>query len=79
VDRFDARARRRNWGEALAFAYFLAIVPNSLEAFGAAPDGWVWHGVRIALSLTFVIALFGWLLALVCERRTPPSKTATSQ
>jgi hypothetical protein len=43
-------------GDVVLYAWGLAIVPNTLEAF-ANPDGLWWEILRIGLSTVFVLVL----------------------
>ena len=55
-----ARADRKKAGERLVVAWGVAIVPNTLAAFGVQIDGG-WAIVRFGLSAVFVLALLLWI------------------
>jgi uncharacterized membrane protein len=61
------RHDRQVAGERLFMAWGVAIVPNTLDAFGVELNG-DWRFVRIALSVVFMIALVAWIVALWRER-----------
>jgi hypothetical protein len=64
VSRLDSGS----WGPILMTSFALAALCNLVEAV-ADPDGWAWQTLRVALSVVFLIALVGWLVALIRARR----------
>ena len=56
----------------LVWAFLLAILPNTVEAF-ADPDGWLWSAVRYLLSALFILAL-GYVVAVWIARRNHARK-----
>jgi hypothetical protein len=56
-------------GDLLWIAFGLAVVPNTLDAFGAAPEGDWWTAVRAVLSTVFTIVLIAYLAARLRGRR----------
>lgn len=52
----------------LLLAWGLAIVPNTIEAFGG-PDGDWWQVFRIGLSTLFVLALVAFAASWLADRR----------
>jgi hypothetical protein len=69
MGRERARERRREAGGWLLVAWGVAIVPNALEAFGVAPDGWAWTSLRVVLSAVFLVALVVFVATVVQELR----------
>jgi hypothetical protein len=66
----DVRARRKAAGGRLLVAWGVAIVPNTLEAFGVRPpDAWWWYLIWGAASAFWLVALLAWLVALWRERQ----------
>ena len=61
--------RTERLGDLLWIAFGLAVVPNTLDSFGVAPEGDWWIVVRAVLSTLFVIVLVAYLAALLGERR----------
>jgi hypothetical protein len=56
------------WGPIASASFALAALCNLVEAV-ADPEGWAWQALRVSLSVVFLAALVGWLVALVRERR----------
>ena len=69
MDRERARHRRREAGSLLLTVWGIAIVPNALESFGVAPDGWAWTALRVVLSVAWAIALIAFSVTVVQELR----------
>jgi hypothetical protein len=69
MSRERARERRREAGSWLLVAWGVAIVPNVIEAFGAAPDGWAWTSLLVLLGAVFVVALVVFAARVVQELR----------
>ena len=57
------RHDRKVAGERLLIAWAVAIVPNTVDAFGVDLNGG-WLIVRIVLSVVFTIALVAWIVAM---------------
>jgi hypothetical protein len=52
----------------LLLAWALAIVPNTIEAFGG-PEGEWWQALRLGLSALFVMALVAFTASWLTDRR----------
>ena len=52
----------------LLLAWALAIVPNTIEAFGGPGGDW-WRAVRLGLSALFVLALVAFAASRLADRR----------
>ena len=52
----------------LLLAWALAIVPNTIEAFGG-PEGDWWKGLRLGLSAVFVLVLVAFAASWLADRR----------
>jgi hypothetical protein len=65
----ETHANRKRAGERLLAAWGVAIVPNTLEAFGVElPDEWWWYVIRYGLSAIWCLALVSWLAWVWRER-----------
>ena len=67
------RHDRKVAGERLLTAWAVAIVPNTVDAFGVDLNGG-WLIVRIVLSVVFTIALVAWIVAMWREKHGPPQR-----
>jgi hypothetical protein len=61
--------RPERLGNLLWIAFGLAVVPNTLNSFGVAPEGDWWTVIRAALSTFFVVVLVAYVAARLGERR----------
>jgi hypothetical protein len=52
----------------LLLAWALAIVPNTIEAFGG-PEGDWWRALRLGLSALFVLAFVAFVASRLTDRR----------
>ena len=64
----EVRARRKAAGERLLVAWGVAIVPNTIAAFGVDLTGAWWYVVRFGLGAVWLAALVVWLAWLWRER-----------
>lgn len=64
-----SKGRTERLGDLLWLAFGLAVIPNTLAAFGVAPDGDWWGVVRFVLSTVFVIALLAFAASWLSDRR----------
>jgi len=62
------RHDRKVAGERLLIAWGVAIIPNTLDAYGVDLDGG-WLILRIVLSVAFTVALVAWIVAMWRERK----------
>jgi hypothetical protein len=69
--------RRKAAGERLLYAWALAILPNTLDAFGVDfADVWWWYAVRVGLSAIWLAALIVWAVWLWRDRRAARARDA---
>lgn len=61
--------RNERLADLVWIAFALAVVPNTLESFGAPPDNDWWTVVRVVLSTLFAIALVAYLAGRCGARR----------
>jgi hypothetical protein len=69
MGRERARERRKDAGGRLLLAWGVAILPNALEAFDVAPEGWAWTALRVVLAAVFLVALVVFAVTVVQELR----------
>ncbi len=71
------RAKRKAAGERLLVAWGIAIIPNTLDAFGVDfSDAWWWDVIRFGLSAVWLVALVAWLALLWRERQATRTNRA---
>jgi hypothetical protein len=75
----EIRARRKAAGERLLLAWALAIVPNTIAAFGVdLRDAWWWYVIRFGLGALWLAALVVWLAWLGRERQAKRALSTTA-
>ena len=65
----EMRAKRKAAGERLLVVWGVAIVPNTIAAFGVDLSGVGWYVVRVGLGALWLAALVVWLAWLWRERQ----------
>ncbi len=67
----EAKRRRRAVGETFLIIWGVALVPNTLDAFGFDPGALWWDAIRYALGAICFLALLVLIWAWIRERRAP--------